>query len=177
MSTAGAVLSSPIPPAMRFQGFYLSCALPALWDGFGKGHGGTGRAGSGRCCPRGAAGADLPCPLTFMPISISSAACPRPGMLAGLGWGAGQPFPWGLWGLCRAAGRWGCAGVDNSRTLARWQRLKGEPWDLSGKSLVGTSAVVLLVGLPSPLPTHMAKGRVGGTAEEQPFPVDCPWRK
>lgn len=46
----------------------------AAWAGQGAG-----------AAARRAARTDLPSPLTFMPISISSAACPRPGMLAGLG--------------------------------------------------------------------------------------------
>lgn len=37
--------------------------------------------------------------------------------------------------------------------------------------------MVLLVGLPWSLPSHIARGRVGGTAEELPFPRDCPQRK
>lgn len=113
--TSSAARSEHIPgfallsrsPSDAFPRFLLELCpgSPPGWVWAGQGAGAAARR---------AAGADLPSPLTFMPISISSAACPRPG----LGWEAGLLFPGVLWGLSRASGRWGCAGMDNSRTLA-----------------------------------------------------------
>lgn len=61
-------------PSDAFPGFLFEpCpGSPPGWVWAGQGAGAAARR---------AAGADLPSPLTFMPVSISSAACPRPGML------------------------------------------------------------------------------------------------
>lgn len=165
VSTAVALLCSPVPPAMPLQGFYLSCALAAPRAGVGK-----GRAGSRLCLPRGCwSRPSLSTDLHAHQHHLCCLSTARDAGRAGLGaWAA---VPGGLWAFGRALG-WIIQGL----WLAK-QRLKGEPWDLLGKSLLGTSAVVLLVGLPSSLSTHISKGSVGGTTEEQPFPRDCPQRK
>lgn len=75
VSTALALLSSPIPPPRISKVFIgaVPCSPPGwVWAGQG---GGTAAPGAAR--------ADLASLLTFMPISISSAACPHAGMLPG----------------------------------------------------------------------------------------------
>lgn len=70
-----ALLSSPIPPPRISKVFIgaVPCSPPGwVWAGQG---GGTAAPGAAR--------ADLASLLTFMPISISSAACPHAGMLPG----------------------------------------------------------------------------------------------